>query len=484
MSMDKTLTPALSLQSQGEGVELLTMRPEYPRLSDYFGLWSMEETAFNGLFSMVAGTDLVTHVEMSEERLKKLEARVVGQDGAKSETPYDLTPGGIALIAVNGTLMKAQSSFSSATSTVRLRQAIRMAGRDASVNGVCFVIDSPGGTVAGTHDMAADLAALERIKPTGSFIEDLGASAAYWFASQAGLVATNPTGLVGSIGTYMAVRDSSAVADAMKVKVHVVKAGEYKGAGTPGTKITEEHLAAWQEMVDALNEQFIQAVAAGRKMTVAAVRKIADGRVHVGEAAKSMGLVDAVQGLDETIRQLQERAGSRVSQKKGPKMTEQSTLISAAAPLRSTAATLDELTAHLPGADDSFLMKQLRGNVTLDQAKSNWLAEMNTRLTKANQEAAEAKAAADAASKKSGAPALGTQKAKGGSAATEESSENPIAEFNALVAGNQRAGLPRSQATLAAARERPDLHQAFLMATNPTKQARRLIGEKYDGGEE
>jgi len=466
-----------------EGTELLTMRPEYPRLSDYFGLWSMEETAFNGLFSMVAGTDLVTHVEMSEERLRKLEARIGGQDEAKSESPYDVTPGGIALISVNGTLMKAQSSFSSATSTVKLRQAIRMAGRDTAVSGVCFVIDSPGGTVAGTHDMAADLAALEQKKPTAAFIEDLGASAAYWFASQAGLVATNPTGLVGSIGTYMAVRDSSAIADAMKIKVHVVKAGEYKGAGTPGTKITEEHLAAWQEMVDALNEQFIQAVAAGRKMTVAAVRKIADGRVHVGEAAKSMGLVDAVQGLDETIRQLQERAGTRSSQKKGLKMTEQTTTLTGS--VQSTAATLDQLTAHLPGADDSFLMKQLRGNVTLDQAKSNWLAEMNTRLARATQEAAEAKAAAEAASQKSGAPALGTVKPKGGAAAgSEESSENPIADFNALVAGNQRAGLSRSAATLAAARERPDLHQAFLMATNNTKQARRLIGEKYDGGAE
>ncbi|HEY0982372.1 S49 family peptidase [Schlesneria sp.] len=463
-----------------EGSELLTLRPEYPRMADYFGLWSMEERAFNGLFSLVAGTDLVAHVEMSAERMKGLQARMGRADESKAEAPYRLTSGGIALINVQGTLMKAQSSFSSATSTVQLRQAIRQAGRDAAVNGVCFLVDSPGGTVAGTHDVSAELAALEKIKPTGAFIEDLGASAAYWFASQAGLVATNPTGLVGSIGTYMTVCDYSAAAEEMKIKIHVVRAGEFKGAGVAGTKITDEQLASWQEMVNGLNDQFISAVASGRRMSVEAVRKLADGRVHVGEAAKSIGLVDAVQGLDETIRQLQERAGVRSSSKKGAKMTEQTTTLTGS--LQSTAATLDELTAHLPGADDSFVMKQLRGKVTLDQAKSNWLTELNSRLAASKAETAAAKAESEAASKKTGVPALGT-KSKGAQS-EDDTIENPISEFNALVAGNQRAGLSRSEAVLSAAKENPALHQAFLLATNKTKQSRRLIGEKYEQADE
>ena len=463
-------------------MELATIKPPYQRLSDYFGVWSMYEPAFSGLFSLVTDMDLMDHVtrgigatSIDERKMRALMGEK--QEDIKADAAYDVSPGGVAIVSLTGTLMKAESSFSSSTSTVKARQAIRAASRDPNVSAILMLIDSPGGTVAGTNDLAMEIAAAEKIKPTGAFCEDLCASAAYWCASQAGLIACNPTALVGSIGTYMAVRDSSAQADAMKVKVHVIKAGDFKGAGTPGTKITDEQIAAWQEMVNALNAQFVQGVATGRKMTAEKAQGLADGRVHVGHDAKSLGLVDAVQSLDDTVRQLQERAGKQGNvPKKGTKMTEQTTTTSTAAPLelRSTAATLGELKAALKGADADFLLKQLDGNVTLAQAQSNWIAEMNTRLEASQKETADAKAATG---KHPGGKPLGAGTPP---KASESETGSPIADFNELVAKIEREEkMTHQKAISAAARRNPDLHMNFLAATNPGMKSRRLLNEKY-----
>jgi len=475
-------------------MEFQALRPAYQRLDDYFGLWSMHEPAFAGLFSLVSEMDLRDHVAQrmlipeAQVNIAKLEliakekdepvSRISESDSGRGG--YQMADDGIAVIRADGTLMKATSSFSTSASTVELRQAIRAAVRDSSVKAICMVFDSPGGTVAGTQDLAAEIAAANSEKPTAAYCEDLCASAAYWCASQAGFVACGPSALVGSIGTFMAVRDSSGMAEDMKIKVHVIKAGDFKGAGTPGTKITDEQLANWQAMVDQLNTQFIAGVASGRKMSAEAVSKIADGRVHVGAAAKDLGLVDAVQSFDETMRQLSERAGAKGNSqpKKGAKMS--GTENPAGTLTGSVAATLDELTAHLVGADDSFLMKQLKGKVTLAQAQSNWLAEMNSRLQAKDKEIDGLKAAGGAIGTKPGTEPLGTPKGKSGTSESEsEDTGNAVEQFDEAVSTLMKGGMSRFAAVKVAARKNPELHQRFLAATNPSGKSRRQLAEKY-----
>jgi len=187
---------------------------------------------------------------------------------------------------------------------VLLRQQIRHAFRNTDAAGILLRFDSPGGTVAGTEDLAADIAAAAGGKPVYGYAEDLCASAAYWGYSQCTKTFANATALVGSIGTYMAIEDLSGHAEQLGVKVHVIRAGTFKGAGTPGTEITDDQLAEWQRIVDELNAHFIAGVARGRRMGESKVRELADGRVHVGQAAVQLGLVDVIESFDDTLARL------------------------------------------------------------------------------------------------------------------------------------------------------------------------------------
>lgn len=265
---------------------------EVPHYEQYFGMWAMLEDRMHGLASLAAGPELIAHVRAA-----------AGETRTRDGVSYRVSDG-IAVITISGPMMKFASSLEPGTSTVFTRQAIRAAARDEDVRAILLVIDSPGGTVAGTEDLAGEVWQARQRKPCYAFVEDLGASAAYWVASQAAKVyAANRTTLVGSIGTYGVIADFSGYAAQNGIKVHVVRAGAFKGSGEPGTEVTPEQLAEWQRLVDGLNAQFLAGVARGRKMSAEKVAELADGRVHQGPDAEQMGLIDGVKSYEEVLQE-------------------------------------------------------------------------------------------------------------------------------------------------------------------------------------
>ena len=190
------------------------------------------------------------------------------------------------------------------TSSVRAQMGIRAAVQDEEVDSIYMLIDSPGGEVAGTEELGNEVAAAANVKPVHAHIDDLGASAAYWVASQASVVTANATGEVGSIGTVAVVADFSEPFAKLGIEVHVVSSGEKKGAFAVGAKITEDQIADLQKRVDALAEQFKDAVARGRKMSPEAVEAVGDGRVLGAPEAVEAGLIDAITTRDAAFAAL------------------------------------------------------------------------------------------------------------------------------------------------------------------------------------
>lgn len=207
----------------------------------------------------------------------------------------------IAIIPLHDGLMKGWSKYGG-TSSVWARNAIRNADANKDVDGIILHIDSPGGTVAGTAELGNDVKAAK--KPVVAYIEDLGASAAYWVASQADEISVNKNGLVGSIGVYAAIYDYTEQAKMAGIKVHVISTGEYKGAGEPGTEVTEKQLEYWQGIIDSHFSEFRSVVTKGRNMTVGRFSKIADGRLFNAKDSLELGLVDRVESFEKSFDRL------------------------------------------------------------------------------------------------------------------------------------------------------------------------------------
>jgi signal peptide peptidase SppA len=207
----------------------------------------------------------------------------------------------VARIQVRDVLMKGRPMFRG-TSTVDIGNAVSQAANDPNVSGILLEIDSPGGTVAGTDALANQIKTARKSKPVWASIEDLGASAAYWVASQADQVyATTKTALVGSIGVVMTMYDDSKAAEAAGIKTHVFTTGPLKAPGTPGAPITDEQATFLQGLVNSHQEAFESAVRSGRNLSAAELKEVTSGAVFPASEAKRLRLIDGIRPLRSTI---------------------------------------------------------------------------------------------------------------------------------------------------------------------------------------
>lgn len=268
--------------------------PFFARFIDYSGLWIVEPFSANQILQSLSSLDLKAHVDHGAEPLKSaLEKIPTAGAGSKA----------IAMVRLTGLLMKSQSSMGG-TSTIQARRDIRQAAADPDVGAILLAIDSPGGTVAGTDDLAAEIRAARAAKPVWAHIEDLGASAAYWAASQASRITANsPTALAGSIGTVQRIEDNSAANEKDGRRTLTFATGPLKAIGG-GSKVTDEQAAHIQSLVESVQGSFDAAVKKGRNLSSEQLQAVRHGGVMTATKAMDAGLIDGIQPLGKTLAEM------------------------------------------------------------------------------------------------------------------------------------------------------------------------------------
>lgn len=213
---------------------------------------------------------------------------------------------GVGMLPVLGPIFPRANiitEYSGGTSLDVAAADLRALQASPDVRNILMVIDSPGGAVAQVNDFGRMVAASE--KPISVHVTGLCCSAAYWIGSQAkGGISMDPTGVVGSIGvlistSYQVEPDSEGRRDL-----------DIASSNAPNKRpdlSTEEGQAQIRQMLDGIEEIFIQNVARGRGVSEATVRSdFAQGGTLTGKAAKAAGMVDRIEadGLDGAIRRL------------------------------------------------------------------------------------------------------------------------------------------------------------------------------------
>lgn len=434
-----------------------------PHIDQWLGIWAMREREFMATAEIVRSLNLSLHL-----------AGPAPQAAREQAARGPMTTGdAVAVLEMRGRMSKQQASMGESASTVALRQAIRAAAANPDVGSILMVIDSPGGTVAGTKELADDVAAAAGKKPVIALIEDIGASAAYWVASQATQILAQATAAVGSIGTYGVVVDSSRAAANEGYEVHVIRAGNHKGAGTPGAPITQEQLDQFQAEVDALNEFFVAGVASGRELSAEQVKALATGQVWIGQQAQAVGLIDGIATFDQALATAQSAAAT--NQKGRPSMA---------------AATYQEIVAACPGAGPEFICDQLKSGHTVEQSVKDFMAHQQLQIEQTRKERDTFKARADAADDekkkeeeeekkkeddeakaKARGKTLGVDPLKqtGG---RETDAGSSFEDFQAAVEAKVAKGMNRQKAVAATVRENPDRHAAVIDEANAGRRKR------------
>jgi signal peptide peptidase SppA len=185
------------------------------------------------------------------------------------------------------------------------------------VRAVLVVLDSPGGTVAGTQVAAQAVRGIRGRKPIGAYVEDSMASAAYWIGSavDAGsLWISGDTAQVGSIGVVATHVDVSVREQQRGLVTTEVVAGKFKRVASELAPLTDAGRAAIQDQVDHVYRAFVADVAKHRGVsTQRAHFDMGDGRTFLGANAVKAGLVDGITTIEDAIAQLAARARGRTA---------------------------------------------------------------------------------------------------------------------------------------------------------------------------
>jgi protease-4 len=129
----------------------------------------------------------------------------------------------------------------------------------------------------------------------------VAASGGYYIASPATKIIANPGTLTGSIGVIMEIPNVEGLMNKIGVKTEVIKSGRHKDIASVFRGIGKEEREILQNVLDNVHEQFIAAVAEGRKMMRDDVKRIADGRIFTGEQALKIGLIDELGNLEDAV---------------------------------------------------------------------------------------------------------------------------------------------------------------------------------------
>jgi signal peptide peptidase SppA len=248
-----------------------------------------------------------THMRGEKIDLAALEAKL-GQPLANEPKPYEVVSG-VALIEMEGIVAKRMSLFtkiSGGVSTHYVQQQFAAAMSDRKVRAILLNIDSPGGGVDGTAELAEMIHSARGEKPIVAWTDGMMTSAAYWIGSAADAVFTSGgVTQIGSIGVVASHMDISEAEKKMGIKTTEIVAGKYKRVGSRHSTLSKEDRETIQERVDYVYSVFVDDVAKHRGISSEEVlERMADGRIFLGRRAVEAGLVDGVSTMEELIGKL------------------------------------------------------------------------------------------------------------------------------------------------------------------------------------
>jgi len=206
---------------------------------------------------------------------------------------------GVGLIEVKGMILDSKET----------NRQLRYFLKQDSVKAVVLRVDSPGGIVAPSQEIYAEVKKFAARKKIIVSMGSLAASGGYYISAPATMIYANPGTITASIGVILKLSNIESLMDKIGIKSYTLKTGKYKDSGSPLRQFSAEDRAMLQSVIDNTHQQFVRAVAEGRKLPVDDIRKIADGRILSGEQAMGLKLVDRLGTLQDAIEEAGKQAG-------------------------------------------------------------------------------------------------------------------------------------------------------------------------------
>lgn len=215
-----------------------------------------------------------------------------------TETP-DMKPANLQKIDLTGPIMNAEN----------ILEKIEKAKNDTHIKGILLNVNSPGGAVAPSIEIAYAIKELKQTKPVVAYASGIMASGSYYASIWSNKIVANPGSMVGSIGVIIQSIDTSELLAKIGIKTQTVKMGEYKETGTPTRQWTQKEKQELEKVTQSTYDMFVEDVANARKLKKEDHKVYADAHIFTSKQAKEAGLVDEVATLSYAKNELVKLSG-------------------------------------------------------------------------------------------------------------------------------------------------------------------------------
>lgn len=266
------------------------------------GYWAIHPNMLNEIISIYE-----KHTKHEKIDIKKIEAQI-GKPLQKNEQGISLQKG-VAIIPIEGTIAKKMnlvSEISGGASTQLIERDFKEALANPDVKSIIFDIDSPGGTVDGTFELANMIFNHRGKKPMVAFTDGLMTSAAYLIGAAVGKIfISGETVSTGSIAILTQHTDISKAEEKEGIKTTILSSAELKKLGNQFEPLSEESKNEITAQLNYLHGVFASDVSLFRDIEIDKVlNEIATGRIFIGSQGIKAGLVDKIITFDQLINDM------------------------------------------------------------------------------------------------------------------------------------------------------------------------------------
>ncbi|MCL1464655.1 signal peptide peptidase SppA [Argonema galeatum] len=276
-------------------------------IADNQGLLQPEQARKSRLVDKVAYFDEVvsdlkqlTGNDKNDKYFRQIRLSTYAKVADKSVLQKRQSQNKIAVVYAEGEIVSGEGNIKEVGGD-RLARQLRRIRLDDDIKAVVLRVNSPGGSATASDVIQREVRLTRKQKPVVVSMGDVAASGGYWISTYANRIFAEPNTITGSIGVFGLLMNVQKLANDNGITWDVVKTGKYADSQTISRPKTAQELAIYQGSVNRIYYQFVGKVAESRQLPQNKVQEIAQGRVWSGLAAKKIGLVDNIGGIDSAI---------------------------------------------------------------------------------------------------------------------------------------------------------------------------------------
>lgn len=236
----------------------------------------------------------------TDEDYNKVSISDYAQKVATTSTSTD-TDNQIAVIYAQGEIASGEGDVNT-IGEGSMRRSLQEARKNKDIKAIVLRVDSPGGSALTSDLIWREIELTKKVKPVVVSMGNYAASGGYYIACNANTIFAEKNTITGSIGVFGVLPNFSQLSSKIGINTEQVMTNENANY-SPFVPLNEKFKAVTLEGIERVYKTFITHVAEGRKMTVAQVDSIAQGRVWTGTEAKRIGLVDKIGNLNDAIKE-------------------------------------------------------------------------------------------------------------------------------------------------------------------------------------